>query len=155
MGGAITASGYTLIIFEGVNIFTQNSANIQTGNIQTLQGAIFQCYGKNMFTGNKGGVFMLHNNATFMISGTTLLLNNFNSAVYGTGAIFMLNSSGTLQGYIKFVNNAASNSLYGVIGMISSRLTLQDGNIQFLANSANGAAALTVSINSNVKCNVT
>ena len=150
LGGVITATGNTLLVFNGMNIFTQNSVMTQVGNIQTVQGATFQCYGHNIFTGNEGGVFMFHDNAMFTISGITFFGNNFNPTPYGAGAIFALNSSGILQGYVKFVNNTASESLFGLIGVVSSRVTFQ-GNIHFLANSANGAAALSVLFNSNVK----
>lgn len=95
--GGIIATGNTSVAFNGVNIFTQNSATLHTGNIQAIQGAKFQCYGNNIFTGNEGGVFMFQDNATFVISGTTLFSENFNPAGYGTGAILVFSSSGILK----------------------------------------------------------
>ena len=149
LGGVITTIGNTLIVFNGVNIFAQNSAKTQTGIITTSEGVNFHCHGNNTFIGNEGGVLMFHNNATFMINGITFFSNNFSPALHGIGAIYVLNSSGTLQGYTKFSNNTASKSLYGLVGILSSRVTLK-GNIQFLENSASGAAALSVFFNSNV-----
>ena len=149
LGGVITAVGNVLIVFNGVNIFAQNSAKTQTGVIITSQGVDFHCHGNNIFTGNEGGVLTFHNNATFMINGMTLFSNNFNPSLHGVGVIYVLNSSGTLQGYTNVSNNTASKSLYGLVGILSSRVILK-GNIHFLANSANGAAALSVLSTSNV-----
>ena len=148
LGVIIIITGNTSMAFNGVNIFTQNSAILHAGNIQAVQGAKFQCHGNNIFIGNDGGVFVFQNN-TFVISGATLYSKNFNPTGFGAGAIFVLSGSGILQGYIKFVNNIASKSLLGIVGIVSSRVTLK-GKIYFLSNSANDGAALSVSLNSYV-----
>ena len=80
LGGTITASGDSSIIFSGMNIFTQNSAKAQ--NILIEQGAKFQCYGRSNFTGNEGAVFKFSDNAIFVISGTILFDSNFNPPFY-------------------------------------------------------------------------
>ena len=114
LGGVITATGNTLLMFNGINIFTQNSAMTQVGNIQTVQGATFQCYDHNIFTGNEGGVFMFHDSAMFTISGITFFGDNFNPTPYGAGANFALNSSGILQGYIKLLTTLHLNPFLGL-----------------------------------------
>ena len=148
LGGTITASGDSSIIFSGMNIFTQNSAKAQ--NILIEQGAKFQCYGKSNFTGNEGAVFKFSDNAIFVISGTILFDSNFNPLFYVAEVICMVNSSGMLQGQVKLVNNTASYSLLGLIGMISSRIVMK-GKIHILANSANLASAICAFLNSDLK----
>ena len=148
-GGMILMSGSTVLSFNGVNIFSQNSAVAQTGNILSQYGAEIRCHGKNNFVGNEGGVFLFHESGPFVISGVTMFKRNVNLGIYGAGAIFTLNSSGTLQGYAEFVNNTGSESLSGTIGVMSSNITL-NGTINFKTNSAKIAAGLYALMNSNV-----
>ena len=147
-GGIITVSGSTLLLFNGINVFAHNLALAETGNLLIRFGAEIQCHGRNRFVRNEGGVLDFKESGPFVISGTSVFKDNINRFSYGPGAIYLLHSSGTLQGYAEFVNNTGSESQVGIFGVMASSITL-NGTIHFKTNSATIAGGLYV-FNSNV-----
>ena len=105
-GGAIFTTGNTVLSFNGINNFINNSASDGGGGaICTLNNTVLRFSGTNSFINNSAyaGGAIATDNTVFASSGTTHFINN--SAFVGGAIYTSCNSTLTFNGTIYFTNN--------------------------------------------------
>ena len=132
-GGAIHASDNTVLSFNGVSNFINNSA-YNGGAISMLDNTVITFYGSSNFISNfadygGGAIFMSDNTAVHFI-GTSNFVNN--SGFQG-GAIYGLNNTAlNFDGTNNFTNNSAYSG--GAIYTTANSILTFNGIIYFINN---------------------
>ena len=161
-GGAIQSYDNSILSFNGLNNFINNSAGYG-GVIYAIGNTILSFNGTNNFINNSavgsGGTIYSSNNAVLNFNGTNNFINN--SASYGGAIITFDNTVLSFSGTTNFINNSAYNDRDyasftldfadgGAIYASSNSALSFNGTSNFINNSAHigvGGGAVFISNN--------
>ena len=127
LGGSAISISQTNVHFIAISNFTENG---QT-SVQPVSRV-----GVTVF----GGAIFMQQNSLVLIQGEATFNNNSGDS---GGAVFSVNSSLTLSGNVKFINNDATSGFGGAISAYSSNINYQE-EIIFELNSATSGGAIFI-----------
>ena len=127
VGGGAMFISQTNVVFIDISNFTENG-QVSVPPVGCINPTVFG-----------GAMFMLENSMILIQGEATFNNNSGNSG----GAVFSVNSSLSLSGSVKFINNDATNGFGGAISACSSDLNYQE-EIIFEQNSATSGGAVFI-----------